>query len=126
MRHIDPTTELKDRILLLEHRKAAELNLLKAQFNQTAETLKPSNIIKGALHETAQSPGIVNKIVDAGIGVTAGYLAKKVFTGETKVMMKKLFGLLIQIVVTNTVVKNSGKIKSAGYRLVKEMVQSKN
>lgn len=119
MRHIDPTLELKNRILLLESRRAAELNLLKAQFRQTAESLKPSNIIKGMIRETDNSPGLMDKLLAAVMGLVAGYLAKKVLTGESKNMLKRMFGTIIQIMVAGFVAKNSEFIKSAGRNLVK-------
>lgn len=124
MHHLDPTTELKDRILLLEHKRAAELNLLRAQFKYTAESLKPSNIIKSALRETDNSPGLMDKMIGAVMGLIAGYLAKKILTGESKNLFKKVFGVLIQVVVTNLVAKNSEFIKSAGRNLAKKITET--
>lgn len=119
---MDPTTELKNKILVLENRRAAELNLLKAQFKHTAESLKPSNIIKGIVREADNSPGLMDKLLSAVIGLVTGYLAKKVLAGESKNMFKKMFGTIVQILVTSVVTKNPEFIKSAGRNLVKRVL----
>lgn len=125
MHNTDPTTELKKRILLLENRRNAELNLLRAQFRHTAESLKPSNIIKGMISETEHSPGLADKLLNALMGLAAGYIARKILTGESKNLLKKIFGAMVQIFVSNLVTKNSEFIKSAGRNFVKSMSKNK-
>jgi hypothetical protein len=120
MRHINLSAELKDRILVLENKRNAELNLLKAQLRQTAESLKPSNLIKGVISESEHSPGIMDKLFSALAGLLAGYLAKKVVTGESRNLLKKIFGMAVQLFVANLVSRNSEFIKAAGRSLVKK------
>lgn len=45
------------------------------------------------------------------IGITTGYLTKKVLLGSTHNPIKRILGTLLQFVITNVVTKHSEKVK---------------
>jgi hypothetical protein len=106
------TDTLKESISLLEKRQAEELILLKEQFHDVYESLKPINQIKDALHGIARLPDIKNVIISNAIGLTTGYLSKKVMVGGSHNPLKKLLGTFLQFAIANAVSKHSGTIKT--------------
>ncbi|HTA83810.1 MAG TPA: hypothetical protein VK783_12775 [Bacteroidia bacterium] len=112
------TDILKESISLLEQKQIKELIVLKEQFHRVYESLKPINQIKGALHGIATMPDIKNAIISNVIGLTTGYLSKKVVVGGSHNPLKKLLGIFLQFAVANTVLKHSGIIKTGTEVLV--------
>ena len=135
MKKKNGTDALNKAISSLQNKQAQELKLLKEQFHLTYESLKPINLIKSTFHEVAISPDIKNNIVNNVIGLTTGYLSKKVLMGTSHNPIKRLLGTLLQFAIANVVSKHSDKIKSTGenillhilkYRKEKEQDFSKN
>ncbi|HVA99597.1 MAG TPA: hypothetical protein VNG53_11940 [Bacteroidia bacterium] len=103
---------LNDAILLLQKKQADELLLLKEQFHITYQSLKPLNLIISTFQELTQTPEIKNNILNDLIGLSTGYLTKKILVGTKANSIKNLFGTLLQFAVTNIVSKNSTEIKA--------------
>lgn len=82
MKKKNETDALNEAISLLENKQAHELKLLKEQFQVAYESLKPINIIKSTFREVTSSPEIKNNIVNNAIGLTTGYLSRKVLVGQ--------------------------------------------
>lgn len=120
------TDTLKEAIALTRYKQAQELKLLKAQFHLTLESLKPVNLIKSAFHKVTSSPEIKNNLVNDAIGLTTGYLSKKVLVGSTRNPIKKLFGVLLQFAIANVVAKHSDTIKSAGVTLLQRFLKNRS
>ena len=59
------TDSLNEAIILLEGKRAKELELLKELFNSGYESLKPINLIKSTFKEVSSSPEIKNNILSA-------------------------------------------------------------
>ena len=95
-----------------------EFESLKEQFHITYESFKPINIIKSTFHEITTSPEIKNDILSNTIGITAGYLTKKVIFGASHNPLKKLLGTLLQFALTNIISKHTDGIKSIGENLL--------
>jgi hypothetical protein len=118
MKKITSVTELKESILLLEIDQAREKILLKEQFVITYESFKPINLIKNTISKWATSPNIKEKLLDATMGITAGYLSKKAAVGSTHNPIKQLVGSLLQMGVASIVTKNADGIKSGVIDLI--------
>ncbi len=108
------TDALNEAISLLESKQKEELNLIKEQFHLTYESLKPINLIQSTLQEATSSPSITHNIIASLIGLTAGYVSKKIFVGKSQNPFRKALGTLLQITVTNVVAKNADKIITFG------------
>lgn len=126
MKKIFSTAELKEAIRMLEIKRANEAVLLKAQFNSTYDSIRPVNLIKSTVHELAATPDFKRDLLNAGISILSGYLAKKMVVDESDGPLKKIFGMVLQFVVTNTVSKNSEGIKSMFFDLVTGFSTPKN
>ena len=114
MKHRTETDSLNEQILLLEAKQSIELKALKDQFHVTYESLKPLNLIKSAFNEATTSPDIKNNLLNNAIGMTTGYLSKKVLVGSTHNPLKNVFGTLLQFAIGNVVSKHSGGLVATG------------
>jgi hypothetical protein len=111
MKKSNETDTLNEAIVLLENKQAIELISLKQQFELTYESLKPLNIIKSVFSEITTSSEIKGNLISNAIGMSTGYLTKKVLLGSSHNPIKRLLGTLLQFVVTNVVTKHSDNIK---------------
>ena len=129
MKNKNATEALNESITLLENKRTEELKLLKEQLHLVHDNLKPINLLKSTFHEITSSPDIKNNIVSNAIGITTGYLTKKVLFGAARNPVTKLVGTLLQFAVTNVVSKHSDAIKSTGedllFRFIKHRKESK-
>ena len=107
MKNINQTEILKETILLMKMKQAEELVQLKDQYHYTIESLKPLNLIKNAFGLMATSPEIKGNILSNIVGMTTGYLTKKVLLGSTHNPIKRILGTMLQFVITNVVTKHS-------------------
>ncbi len=119
MHKINSVADLRASILLLEIKQLKEGQLLKEQFNITSEGLKPANLVKNTLSELAASPGLKGNLLNATIGLAAGYVSKKVLVGATHNPLRQLLGAFLQMGVSGIVSKNPDGIKQAALKLVK-------
>lgn len=106
-------------IALLELKRDQEFRELNAQFHTLYESMKPVNMIKGAIKEITGSGDAVKNVSSAAIGVTSGYLLKKILFRPTLNPLKMLAGVVLQTVATNMAAKHSEEIKSSGLKLLK-------
>ena len=74
-----PNELLCNKINLLKVRQEQELEDIKEQFEFTCEKLRPINLVKEVFKELTQSPDVKSEIGSAAIGITSGYLIKKIF-----------------------------------------------
>lgn len=109
MKKINETDLLDQTILALKIKKADEFDSLKEHFNATYESIKPINIIKNAFTDLTNSPDIKNNILNNIIGLSTGYLSRKLLLGSSHHPIKRVLGSLLQFVVTNVVSKQSKK-----------------
>ena len=107
MEKINTVTDLKKAIHQLEHRQSVELGLLKDQVLLTYENLKPINILKNSLKNAISSPDLKNNIINTALGVTTGFVAKKIAVGNTHNPITKLLGTVLEIMVASKVSQNA-------------------
>lgn len=112
MKTKNETDSLNDLIILVEQKRAYELELLKEQLYLVSESLDPINLIKNVFHEVVDSPEIKNNLVNSAIGLFTGFISKKALTGNSHNSFKRVLGTLIQFGVTNVVSKHSDDVKT--------------
>jgi hypothetical protein len=112
MQQINSTISLRAAILQLEIKQTEEGLQLKEQFHRAYESMKPINLIKSTLKEVTESKEIKDNLLNAAVGVTAGYLAKILFQGITHNPLKKLLGSALMFSVTRLVANNPETVKS--------------
>ena len=113
MKKITESEALREKIMMLQLRQTAELQLLKTQMHFTYESLKPINLIKNAFHEVASSSEVKNSLVNNAIGLATGYLSKKVLIGGTRNPFKKILGAVLEFSIASFVAKRADKYQSA-------------
>ena len=106
------SSALNEKIAFLQKKQSEELVLLKEQFFSIYENLKPINLIKNTLQEITSSSEIKSNLINSAIGVTTGFLSKKIMIGSTHNPFKKLLGTLVEFVIANAVVKYFNSIKT--------------
>jgi len=114
MQKINSETSLRDAILQLESQRAYEGLMLRGQFYQAIDSLKPVNLIKSTFKEAVASRDLKDNIINTSVGLTAGYLTKIVFAGVMKTPLTKLLGTALMFGITNIVARNPEAVKSLG------------
>lgn len=125
MHNITNTAELQDVIQLLEVEQAIKGQLLKEQFRETFESLKPVNVLKNALKDITTSPNLTDNILGAVMGLASGYLSKKVFIGTSGNIFRKLLGSVMQFGVSNLVTNNPDTVKSFVQFIFQQILRKK-
>jgi hypothetical protein len=110
MKEHDAVFLLNEAILLKEGERAEELILLKAQFKISMESFKPINLLK----ETFSGAGAEGTVLDTAIGMTSGFIAKKVITGSSKSPLIRIIASIVGTGVGNLAAKHPGGIKAIG------------
>tara|TARA_R110002124_G_scaffold68010_3_gene184344 strand:- start:1220 stop:1549 length:330 start_codon:yes stop_codon:yes gene_type:complete len=105
MKKSNATENLSQMILLLEQKKAAEFASLHEHYIVISESVKPLNLLKGALNKMTSSPDLRHNILNTAIGLSTGYISKKLLLGSTHNPIKRVLGTVFQFVVTNLVAK---------------------
>ena len=126
MNKINQTEALNKTIAALQKKKEIEFSLLKEQFQITYESLKPINLIKSTLANVASSPELKNNVLNNVIGLTTGYISKKVILGNTRNPIKILLGSLFQFAIANVVSKHTESLKSTGEIILKRIFRNKD
>lgn len=114
MQKIDSTTTLSEAILELEARKAEEGIMLKEQVNHAYENIKPINLIKNTLKEALDSQDLRADVINLSLGLIAGYVSKKVFSGLEDSPLKKLLGTSLQLGITLFIIRNPETVQAIG------------
>jgi|ERR1035437_355343 hypothetical protein len=122
MKKPDAGTLLKQLILAKEAEHIVEGKQLKDEFHQVYESLKPINIIKNTFRKIFSVSDLKTNIIDVAIGITTGFVAKKVFTGRSHSPLTKLAGIILEMVVANKATKNADEIKSIGSIILKKII----
>src|SRR4051812_26744896 len=103
MNKITTVEGLRSAIQQLEFQQNQELVLLKRQFYDTYDSLKPINILKNTFKEFTSSPDIKDNVLGAATGLTAGYLTKALADKISHNSFSKIVGSLLQLGITNVV-----------------------
>lgn len=105
MKEINATETLSQTIVLLEQKKAEELQSIQQQYAVIYESVKPLKLMKSALKMMTTSPDLKHNILNTAIGLSTGYISKKLLLGSTHNPLKRVLGTVFQFVVTNLVSK---------------------
>ena len=125
MEQIRSVAELKASISSLEIKHVHDGQLLKNRFRDVSENLHPLNLIKNTFHQLISTADAKDNLIDTTLGLTAGYLSKKIAIGSTHNPFKQLLGLFLEIGVMNFVSKHNEGIQSAILYLTKYLMNKK-
>ncbi len=105
---------MQEAITLLEKRRTAEQQLLKADLLILFETMQPVNMLRKALHGGTSGKEGKGNLLFTMVGLTAGYLAKRFVARVTKSPFKQLAGDAVMVSVTNAIENHPDLVVSAG------------
>ena len=126
MENITSSTELKNAIQRLEVEQTIDGQLLKEHFYLTYESLKPINLLRNTIYEISTSPHLVDSILGTAAGLASGYLSRKiVMIGASGNLVRKLFGSVLQLGVTNVVSQYPERIKYLGQFIIQHLLRKK-
>ena len=125
MENIQTAADLKRAIVLLEDQQKKDWNLLKEQYLITKEHFKLKNIIKNTFKDVVSSHTITADIANTAIGLTTGFLSKKLLFGSTINPFKKIVGYVLEMAVANKVMTNADGIKTVGGMLINKFFNKK-
>ena len=112
MQKITSQSALKLAILQLEQKQEEEGRILKEQFKLTYNSLKPANILLGAIKDLSSSTLLKDNILNSSVSLGAGYASKMLFQGIVSSPIKKILGSALMFGVTKLVSKNPDFIKT--------------
>lgn len=122
---INNARELRVAIEALEVKKQLQKVELISQFHETADSLKPGNLIKSAIGNIMPSEVLGNVLKTAG-SVGVGLLTGKLMGGVVGVSTGgKLLTNLLNQTATRTVVNNVDTIKAYGTAIIHNLFKSK-
>jgi hypothetical protein len=125
MKKTSSTVRLGEAILLLEAEQVIKGQILKEQFLATYESLKPINLLKSTIKEISASPVIGDNLLGTLMGLTTGYISKKVVVGGSSNVLRKLLGSVLQFGVANAVAKHPEAIRLIGQYIIQFIRQKK-
>jgi len=125
MQNIHSITDLREAILKLEIKQAEEGILLKEQFHFAYESIKPLNLIRSTFREAVSSTDIKDEVINASVGLTAGYISKAVFEVVTRGPLKKILGTALMFGIKTIIEKNPVAVKSVGKFFFKNILRRK-
>lgn len=108
-------------ILALEKQQKAEALLLKTEFYQAVDSLRPINLIKSTFH----SGELKGDLVSTAVALGAGFVSKKAYVGFSHSPLRKMIGTAIMFGVTNLVAKNPVAVKIATLGFLKLLKRKK-
>jgi hypothetical protein len=112
MNNITSISEIRDAIVFLENEQEVKGQLLRQEFQETYEKLKPVNLLKSAVNNISSKPLLPLKLLGMTTGVGLGFLARKIVVGASGGIFRKIIGTILQLGVTNLIARHPAEIKS--------------
>jgi hypothetical protein len=125
MENITSVAGLKKAIELLEAEQTIKLQRLKEQFYPVCENLKPVNLLKSTLNDINSSSNLIDNIIGTALSLATGYFSNRLVVGTSVNRVRRLFGTILQLGVTNVVARHADAIKSYGRYFLKQIFRRK-
>lgn len=114
--------QLEFRILELEVQQKENLQLLKEDLQEIVENLTPLNLIKNVIADSEiSSENIGQNILNDAIGISSGYITKRLMFGSSNNPVKKVMGSMFQFIVAKFVSNQSERIEAIGEVILRKI-----
>ena len=120
---ITTTAQLKTAIAQVQIKNEEQKIILRQQFNEVIESLKPVNLLKSTVKDIAESPGIAKAAIGTTVAIGAGVLTKKMIVGNSTSIFKRILGGVMEFVVANGIANNSNAIADRSIKLLKKLTK---
>ena len=117
---------IQEKIIALEKKRHEEGIVLKGQFLDLYERLKPANLIKGAIHDIITPPGVKHHFLIQAMSITAGFLVKKYFQGKANNQFQNLIGSVAMSGLSYVAMNNPTPLIMVGKRILTALFRKKN
>lgn len=118
MQKITSLVELKAAIASLEERQKEDKKLLKEQAHRTFESFKPVNMIKTTFKEVAASKELKDGMINAALGLVAGFVYNLVIERITNAKLKTFLSTALMAGISAISDKNSDSLKALGNEIL--------
>lgn len=125
MENINSVADIKNAIQFLEEEQTVKGEQLKEQLYLTFESFKPINLLKSTIKDISSSPYLIDNILGTATGLASGYLSKRIIVGASGNILRKLFGVVLQLGVTNMVARHPEEVKSLSHLLFQLIFRKK-
>jgi uncharacterized protein YlbG (UPF0298 family) len=117
--------QLEFRILELEVQQKENLQLFKEDLQEIVENLTPLNLIKNVIADSEiSSENIGQNILNDAIGISSGYITKRLMFGSSNNPVKKVMGSMFQFIVAKFVSNQSERIEAIGEVIMRKIGSS--
>jgi hypothetical protein len=114
--------QLEFRILELEVHQKENLQMLKEDLQEIIENLTPLNLIKNVIADSEiSSENIGQNILNDAIGISSGYITKRLMFGSSSNPVKKVMGSMFQFIVAKFVSNQSERIEAVGEVIMRKI-----
>jgi hypothetical protein len=120
----NPTENLNHSISLLEKKKEQDFLELKQHLRMTGESLKPANLLKGAVRDITRSSQLKGILIKAGIGLALGLIAKKLVTSQKRNAKNRMLGNALQYGISFLAAKRNNMLKAAGIYVANQVIEA--
>lgn len=120
---INNSTDLENAIALLSIKNKAQTSAIKNQFADVVESLKPARLLKAAVSNIAENPGIAKVAIGTIVAVEAGGLSKKLIIGKSGNIFRRIIGTAVEFAVARSVLGNSAFIAGKGIQLLRKIAR---
>lgn len=120
---INNSTDLETAIVSLTEKNKIQIIGLKNQFTELVESLKPARLLKAAVNNIAENPGIAKVAVGTIVAVEAGVLSRKLIVGKSSNIFRRVIGKVVEFTVAKSVLGNSAFIAGKGIELLRKIAK---
>lgn len=122
MNKIKNTTELQARILELQIQGKDEMSVLKNQISVIVDNVNPIQILTHGIKEIIKSPEVKHELLGLTLGMSAGYITRKIVVGKSKNIIQHIAGNVLGMVVSKNVALNLEKIQSTAFSFLSNLI----
>ena len=123
--NINNSADLISAIEQLEKKNLEEKEILRLQFNDVVESMKPINLLKSTVKDIADTPHIASTAIGTSLAIGAGALSKKLIVGSSSNIIKNILGRVVEFAVAKGISSNSMLIADKGIELLKKLATDK-
>lgn len=125
MHNSNPSVELQARINLLQIQAMEERLALKEEVTQIINNIDPVKLLTHGFKEIITSPEIKEGLFSLSLGMSAGYIAKKIVIGKSENPIQHVAGNIVGMIVSKNVAMHTDQIKSVGMFILKGIFSSR-
>lgn len=118
---VNNTATLQSAIDQLQMQCEAKKNIMRLQFVEVVDSIKPVNLLRSTVKDIADTPGIAKAAIGTTLAIGAGVLSKKIVVGKSSNLFKKIMGGIVEFTVANGIANNAELITDRGIALLKRI-----